>query len=149
MSCFIQPALLHNPSGSSIVLAWHGTPIQHVEKLCRDGPRSLRTTDSGFFGTGSYFAVKEAFCMRQDTALIRYCRDKSEEMALVLFAISVTQVKPITVEKDYRDVQDPTKPDCHRFSNYCSGNAGHSNALARLCDAHFIPVKNYGKVVDR
>lgn len=87
--------------------------------------------------------------MRQDTALIRYCRDKSEEMALVLFAISVTQVKPITVEKDYCDVQDPTKPDCHRFSNYCSGDAGHFNALARLCDAHFIPVKNYGKVHPR
>jgi len=40
----------------NIVFAWHGTPAQYVEAVCRDGPRAFRTTDGGFFGAGSYFA---------------------------------------------------------------------------------------------
>ncbi|CUG87284.1 Hypothetical protein, putative [Bodo saltans] len=135
------PCIPDDEFKSLIVLGWHGTPIQHVEELCRDGPRSLRTTDSGYFGTGSYFALEALYASKY--------AGESGEMALVLFAISVTQVKPITVENDYRDVEDPAKPGCHGFSKFCSGDAQLSIALARLCDAHFIPVKYYGKVHPR
>ena len=48
----------------NIVFAWHGTPAQYVEAVCRDGPRAFRTTDGGFFGAGSYFAVELEYAAR-------------------------------------------------------------------------------------
>jgi hypothetical protein len=48
----------------NIVFAWHGTPAQYVEAVCRDGPRAFRTTDGGFFGAGSYFAVELEYATR-------------------------------------------------------------------------------------
>ena len=48
----------------NIVFAWHGTPAQHVEAVCRDGPRAFRTTDGGFFGAGSYFALELEYATR-------------------------------------------------------------------------------------
>ena len=48
----------------NIVFAWHGTPAQYVEAVCRDGPRAFRTTDGGYFGAGSYFAVELEYATR-------------------------------------------------------------------------------------
>jgi serine/threonine protein kinase len=48
----------------NIVFAWHGAPAQYVEAVCRDGPRAFRTTDGGFFGAGSYFAVELEYATR-------------------------------------------------------------------------------------
>jgi hypothetical protein len=58
----------------NIIFAWHGTPAQHVEAVCRDGPRSFRTTDSGFFGAGSYFAVELEYATRYATMQARPLR---------------------------------------------------------------------------
>ncbi len=55
----------------NIVMAWHGTPAQHVEAVCRDGPRAFRTTDGGFFGAGSYFAVELEYATRY--AMMQVC----------------------------------------------------------------------------
>ncbi len=32
--------------------------------MCRDGPRAFRTTDGGFFGAGSYFALELEYATR-------------------------------------------------------------------------------------
>jgi serine/threonine protein kinase len=48
----------------NIVFAWHGTPAQYVQAVCRDGPRAFRTTDGGFFGAGSYFALELEYAAR-------------------------------------------------------------------------------------
>ena len=55
----------------NIVFAWHGTPAQYVEAVCRDGPRAFRTTDGGFFGAGSYFAVELEYATRY--AMMKVC----------------------------------------------------------------------------
>ncbi len=55
----------------NIVLAWHGTAAQYVESVCRDGPRSFRTTDGGFFGAGSYFAAEMEYATRY--AMMQVC----------------------------------------------------------------------------
>ena len=55
----------------NIVFAWHGTPAQHVEAVCRDGPRAFRTTDGGFFGAGSYFAVELEYATRYAMMQVR------------------------------------------------------------------------------
>ena len=55
----------------NIVLAWHGTPAQYVEAVCRDGPRAFRTTDGGFFGAGSYFAVELEYATRYAMMQVR------------------------------------------------------------------------------
>ena len=55
----------------NIVFAWHGTPAQHVEAVCRDGPRAFRTTDGGFFGAGSYFALELEYATRYAMMQVR------------------------------------------------------------------------------
>ncbi len=55
----------------NIVLAWHGTPAQYVEAVCRDGPRAFRTTEGGFFGAGSYFAVELEYAARYAMMQVR------------------------------------------------------------------------------
>ncbi len=55
----------------NIVFAWHGTPAQHVEAVCRDGPRAFRTTDGGFFGAGSYFAAELDYAARYAMMQVR------------------------------------------------------------------------------
>ena len=55
----------------NIVFAWHGTPAQYVEAVCRDGPRAFRTTDGGFFGAGSYFAVELEYATRYAMMQVR------------------------------------------------------------------------------
>jgi hypothetical protein len=46
------------------VFSWHGCSSQHVENVCRDGPRALRFTDGGFFATGSYTALELDYARR-------------------------------------------------------------------------------------
>ncbi|CUE68067.1 protein kinase, putative [Bodo saltans] len=123
-----------------LLFAWHGTPHDKVAAVCRDGPRSLRTTDSGYFGAGSYFALEAAYALR-------YSRPEptSGECPVILYAVSVSQAKVITPERDYRRHEDPNTPLLHGFSQYCSGNPNTAVALAPGCDAHFIPVKRYGR----
>ena len=64
----------------NIVLAWHGTPAQHVQAVCRDGPRAFRTTDGGFFGAGSYFAVELEYAARYAMMQVRTHSTAAHEM---------------------------------------------------------------------
>ena len=59
-----EPTCLGPSPPCNIVFAWHGTPAQHVQAVCRDGPRAFRTTDGGFFGAGSYFAMELEYATR-------------------------------------------------------------------------------------
>ncbi|CUG90883.1 Hypothetical protein, putative, partial [Bodo saltans] len=104
-------------------------------------PRSLRTTDCGYFGAGSYFALEVEYALR-------YSRPDpaSGECAVILYLVSVSQARVITPERDYRRDEDPSTPQLHGFSRYCSGNPDTAVALAPGCDAHFIPVKYYGNM---
>lgn len=126
-----------------VILAWHATPISCVASVCRDGPRSLRNRDNGYFGAGSYFALEAAYAAQ-------YCTpdEATRECAMILFAVSVSQAHVITIEKDYRSREDATTPHLHGFSNYYvpkgKGKGEPAKALAAGCDAHFIPVKDYG-----
>ncbi|CUG89307.1 Hypothetical protein, putative [Bodo saltans] len=63
---------------------------------------------------------------------------------MVLFAVSVSQAKVITVDDDYRLIEDDRTPHLHGFSNFYSGDPQRAVALAPKYDAHFIPVKHYG-----
>lgn len=128
-----------------ILLAWHGTSPESITRICRDRPRSLRTTDAGFFGAGSYFALEASYAAKfpknfDDTPE----NEPPKERAMVLFAVSVSQAKVITVADDYLD--DYNTPHLHGFSKYYSGNLELAYALAPGHDAHFIPVKDYGYI---
>ncbi|CUG90046.1 protein kinase, putative [Bodo saltans] len=125
-------------SAARLLFGWHGTSPDKVTAGCRDGPSSLRITDSGFFGSGLYFALEAEYALRyspQDPA--------TGERAMILFAISVVEPKVITPESDYRRVEDPSTPHLHGFSQYYSCNPTTRVPLAHGYDSHFIPVKNY------
>ncbi|CUG06321.1 poly (ADP-ribose) polymerase, putative [Bodo saltans] len=120
-----------------LLFAWYGTSPEKVAAVCRDGPRSLRTTDCGYFGAGSYFALEAAYALRYSSP-----DDVSGESAVILFLVSVSQAKVITLEGDYR--RNEANPHLQGFSQYYSGSRETAVALASKCDAHFIPVKDYG-----
>ncbi|CUG87604.1 WD40 repeat-containing protein, putative [Bodo saltans] len=131
---FIDDTASGEPLPSAhLLFAWHGTSPDRVAAGCRDGPRSLRTTDCG---AGSYFALEAAYALR-------YSDPSDGKSAVILYALSVSQAKVITPERDYREVEDPSTPHLYGLSQ-CSGKPNTAVALAPGCDAHFIPVKNYG-----
>ena len=45
-----HPSLKH----VKLLLAWHGTAFAIVPSICSHGTADLRTTDGGFFGSGTY-----------------------------------------------------------------------------------------------
>ncbi len=55
------PGLCHH---AKVTLTWCGKSANIVENVCRDGPRAFRTTDPGYFGGESYFAVECAYASR-------------------------------------------------------------------------------------
>ncbi len=146
----------------NIVFAWHGTPAQYVEAVCRDGPRAFRTTDGGFFGAGSYFAVELEYATRYammqvlarvmlTAAAARLCLiskqapSASGEYPVILFAVSVASAYVVTPGKDY-PADDPSQPRKWGFSSFYSPDPNHSVALMPRYNAHFVPVKFCGRV---
>ena len=146
----------------NIVLAWHGTPAQHVEAVCRDGPRAFRTTDGGFFGAGSYFAMELEYATRYAMMQVLHTAlpmpmlkrsiltpvqapSASGEYPVILFAVSVASAYVVTPGKDY-PADDPNQPARWGFSKFYSPDPTHSVALMPKYNAHFVPVKYSGRV---
>ena len=130
-----------------LVYGWHGTHVSNVDDVCRDGPRSLRTTDAGFFGSGSYLGLEADYAARYSTP-----SEGESEAALVLFAASVGQVYVVTTSHDYYPLEHETDPHHpHRrpphsvgFSRFYSSQRETAVALHPGCNAHYVPVKRYG-----
>ncbi|CUI11646.1 protein kinase, putative [Bodo saltans] len=150
-SVFIQsPAVKNENAKARIFFAWHGTEVSAVDRVCEDGPRSLSTTDSGFFGSGSYFALEAWYASRFSKPSPAH----DNERCLILFAVSISQAYVITLDGDYRDERatDQTTPPIPEVQTgwprfYIGDDVrGRGMALAPKCDAHFIPVKYYGHV---
>lgn len=121
-----------------IVLGWYGTAAKNVFEVCRDRPRAFHFTDAGYFGSGSYFALEPSYAEQ-------FCGEghgPHEERAVILFAISISQAKMITLGNHYSN--DRVRFD--GFSEFYSGDRNTLIGLTRQHDAHFIPVKNYGCV---
>jgi hypothetical protein len=148
----------------NIVLAWHGTPAQHVESVCRDGPRAFRTTDGGYFGAGSYFALELEYATRyakmqvrlsqahrnimfvtERSVNLRQAPSASGEFPVILFAVRVGCAYVVTPGRDYL-AYDPSHPECWGFSKFYSADPTVSRALMPQYDAHFVPVKLCGLV---
>jgi hypothetical protein len=144
-AAFADPAV--DPAGGDafarLVLCWHGSKAANLLKICECGPRSLRTTDAGFYGTGSYFALEGQYASRYSQL---GGANAAGEFGMILYAVSVAQTHVVTVAGDYRDAseEDAISPLLHGFSRFYSGDAKHAVALAPKCDSHFIPVKYYG-----
>ena len=147
-SCFADA-----PGGfSRVVFAWHATRADLLHTVCRDGPRSLRLTDAGFFGAGSYFALEAAYAAR-------YAKfgppNAAGEFGVILYAVSVSRAVPLTLGEHYRTPAEELNPAAstaavvprrlHGFSRYYSGDAKVAPALSPNCDAHFVPVRHCGR----
>jgi serine/threonine protein kinase/Leucine-rich repeat (LRR) protein len=59
-----DPAHDSNNGLSRIVFAWHGTPEERLDAVCRDGLRVLRGRDGGYFGEGVYLAMEADYARR-------------------------------------------------------------------------------------
>ncbi|CUG90580.1 WD40 repeat-containing protein kinase, putative [Bodo saltans] len=116
-------------SSPEIMLAWHGTDPSKIADICRDGPRALARNDEGYFGVGSYFALEANYALYYSNL---QSEPQSEELVVILFAISVSEVKAITPPLHYKD---------NEFDPYCTFKGG---AIAPGYDAHFIPVRYCG-----
>ncbi len=146
----------------NIVLAWHGTPAQYVEAVCRDGPRAFRTTDGGFFGAGSYFAMELEYATRYAMMQVLHTAlsmpmlkrsiltpvqapSASGEYPVILFAVSVASAYVVTPGTDY-PADDASQPARWGFSKFYSPDPTHSVALMPKYNAHFVPVKYSGRM---
>jgi hypothetical protein len=160
-SLFERTCLVASPP-CNIVFAWHGTPVQHVEAVCRDGPRAFRTTDGGFFGAGSYFAAELEYATRYammqvcaravlSAAAARLCLilnqapSASGEYTVILFAVSVACAYVVSPGRDY-PADDPSQPQRWGFSKFYSDDPSRSVALMPRYNAHFVPVKYCGRM---
>ncbi len=130
--------------------------------MCRDGPRAFRTTDGGYFGAGSYFALEleyaTTYAMTQVCARVmltvaaaRLCLiskqapSASGEYPIILFAVSVASAYVVTPGRDY-PADDPSQKEKWGFSSFYSPDPNHSVTLMPRYNAHFVPVKKCGYV---
>jgi serine/threonine protein kinase len=124
---------------TKVMLAWHGTGANAVESVCRDGPRAFRTTDGGYFGAGSYFAVECAYASRYSEMK---GSNTDDEFAVILFACFLAPFPyVITLQDDYlpRNVGP-----WDGFSTWFSADPNQSKGIKPLYNAHFAPVKQCG-----
>eukprot|EP00759_Apiculatamorpha_spiralis_P047355 PhF_6_TR43103/c0_g1_i3/m.65861/K04427/MAP3K7, TAK1; mitogen-activated protein kinase kinase kinase 7 len=119
---------------SRALLVWHGTRQEYIESTCRDGPRSYRTTDAGYFGAGSYVAMEANYAARYSIL-----GDKKIPgiHSVILYACSVSMVTVVTPMLHY--------PTDTGFSKFYSGDPTKAITLLPKCDAHFIPAKQCGR----
>ena len=130
--------------------------------MCRDGPRAFRTTDGGFFGAGSYFAMEMEYATRYAMMQVllatlqvpvinpliltrRQAPSASGEYPVVMFAVSVAWAHVVSPGRDY-PADDPSQPRRWGFSKFCSDDPSRSVALMPRYNAPFVPVKNCGRV---
>jgi hypothetical protein len=133
-----DPADGGNGGLSRIVFAWHGTPENRLAAVCRDGLRVLRGRDGGFFGDGVYLAMEADYALRY--AGVTLCDDRTQPTTLILYACSISQVYPVTLEADYRPPEEDLGRDDCGYSRFYDGAA--SKPLENKYDAHFIPVRD-------
>jgi hypothetical protein len=139
-------ALANDPTDSGnygqarVVFAWHGTSANRLDAVCREGLRVLRERDSGFFGDGVYLAMEADYARRYAGKTIR--DDEQQRATLILYACSISQAYPVTLEADYRyPAEDQPRDDCG-YSRFYDGTA--SKPLEAKYDAHFVPVRDCG-----
>jgi serine/threonine protein kinase len=133
-----DPANGGNDGLTRIVFAWHGTPENRLDAICRDGLRVLRGRDSGFLGDGLYLTMEADYARRY--AGDEVCDDRQQPSTLILYACSISQAYPVTLEADYRPpTEDIGRDDCG-YSRFYDGTA--SRPLEAKYDAHFVPVRH-------
>jgi hypothetical protein len=132
-----------SPHFARFLLGWHGADANVLPTMIETGPRSMRTTDAGFFGVGTYFALEASYASRY---AVMGGVTPNGEYGIVLYAISVSQTHVVTVDNDYDGDSAQRPPHLRGFSKFYSGDPRHSIALSPMCDSHFVPVKKYGYV---
>ena len=117
-----------------MILAWCGKNANIVENVCRDGPRAFRTTDPGYFGGESYFAVECAYASRYSSP-----KTAGGEYPVILFACCVSPLPYVITRKDDYDV-----PRCEvkGYSQFYAKVKEGSKSLMPRYNAHFVPVKD-------
>jgi hypothetical protein len=112
-----------------------------LRNILRDGPRALRFTDGGYFSSGSYTAFELDYASRY--ALFKPA-DNGDCFA-ILFAAFLSAPYVIT-QRDYHPDDSTCPTHLRGFSKFYSPDPQHAVALMPRYDAHFIPVKWFGKV---
>jgi hypothetical protein len=133
-------------SSAPLLFCWHavdntGESVHHV---CLDNLSKCKNADGGYFGIGVYFSTEAQYAATYSDP--GHCN----ESAVVLFAVSpTTQVYPITT-MHYRTPEEEAgvKAPLRGFSKLRTDKASPI-ALKPGNNAHFIPVKTYGKVHPR
>jgi hypothetical protein len=96
--------------------------------------------DDGFFGNGVYLAMEADYARRYTQA--EGVTNDQQPATLLLYACSISQTYPVTLEADYRlPTEDMGRDDCG-FSRFYDGKGGRP--LEAKYDAHFVPVRDCG-----
>ncbi|CUG75242.1 Hypothetical protein, putative [Bodo saltans] len=127
---------------SHLSLVWCGTTCGVVpEEVCAIGNQSHYDYHRRYFGDGSYYHLQPSHAAR-----IGSPDPITGETAIILFAVVVSRVNIITPEADYNKIEDEARPHHHGFSKYHSELGKEKVPLAEGCDAHFVPLKDWGYI---
>jgi hypothetical protein len=124
----LEPRTPQLPPHCNILLAWHGTSSDRVYQVAHTGIRSLRHTDAGFFGVGSYTTLDAWYAANYST---------SSEKCVLLVAVVVGNVRVITKQFDYTG---------KAAMPYCCDHFG--KAMMANVDTYYVPVKDGGSPED-
>ena len=109
--------------GVRVLPLWHGCSADDANEIMSKGPAALATLDLGYFGSGIYFSQQPDYAAAYPAKVFSGQTTGVCNVMLLLCAVCVGSVYPITRGEDYADGS--------RESKYY-GRPLHSG-----CDAHF------------
>jgi hypothetical protein len=106
---FQERSPLASPQTPHVVYAFHGTRVEMVENVCRNGIVAMRETDSGYFGLGCYLTLNIEYAARfahgefdeSTPPCVRPCNPADQAYPIIMAAVSVGMCYPVTPSVDY------------------------------------------------
>ena len=113
--------------GVRVLPLWHGCSAAVADEIMSKGPAYLATLDAGYFGAGIYFSPQPEYAAAYPAEVLDGNTTGVCEAALLLCAVSVGSVYPVTWKDDYNSKTTDTEKDKSKYF----GKPLHSG-----CDAH-------------
>ena len=113
--------------GVRVLPLWHGCSAAVADEIMSKGPAALATLDAGYFGAGIYFTPQPEYAAAYPAEVLDGNTTGVCEAALLLCAVSVGSVYPVTWKDDYNSKTTDTEKDKSKYF----GKPLHSG-----CDAH-------------
>jgi hypothetical protein len=105
---FLERSPAATPQAPHVVYAFHGTRVELMDSICRNGIVAMRETDSGYFGLGCYTTLNIEYAARYahgefdaPAPRVRTAHPTDQAYPIIMAAVSVGMCYPVTPGVDY------------------------------------------------